>query len=322
MNNTKNENVYDGYEDADDIFVENKNDEITESTSKYENDKDNDTDIAKNTRKSTVINFLNLNQNEIKIDNVKFISDSKLFLAKMSDYNIISNIDFSKVLNKDIDELITMENNLTLPSSIKNVLNTEWMYSCHIAHKNELNVLEKTLYARVTGGQILCYKYKECSIGGNRVAYFGFVPTKIKVNLVKCMHRKPLFSKLTSNWPRELYIYLKYLGPCPLSNENIHDCHGYFNVKLRNGKKKNFCFKKIPWNKVFIMMGEMKDCNSKRPRDCVICNSCTLCRKMPVYCRLHKVCSHQNLIIYTPEINSKLKRSQMKPNRRLNNFVF
>lgn len=296
--------------------------ECNDDLKKIENKNDKSTN--KKNGGGTVIEFVNLFKNEINVDNVKFISDSTLFLAKMTDYNIISNIDFSNVLNKNLDNLVTMENNTNLPRSIKTILETEWRYACHIAHKNELNVLPKTLFARVTGGQILSYKYKECSIGGNRVAYFGFVPTKHKVksDLLKCTHKKSLFSKLIDFWPRELYIYLKYLGPCPLSTENVHNCHGFFNVKLRNCKLKNFCFNKIPWNKVYIMMGEMKDFNSKLPRDCVICNSCTLCRKMPVYCRLHKVCNHENLIIYTPSITSSLKKCRMKPNKRITNFVF
>lgn len=214
-----------------------------------------------------------------KIADTTFISNRGIYLSKLDDFVLLTDFDCSSLLD-------------TVPGSLKVSIHKNWQYAMHISHGMAPSVTRNLLYARVIGGEILGYKYMECSIDGNETVYYGFVPTQSKQEELIDTHSRCRFTML-SVFPRRLYVYLEYVGECNCSKTG---CLKLQAINSSGKRKSRFCSADIPWSKLYIMMGELDDsCNEqiKEARDCDICAQCYNCSNSVWFCRNHRVCKHK-----------------------------
>jgi len=227
-----------------------------------------------------------LESNDFQIGQTRFVNKTTLYSTELDDYTIIS--DYS--LN---DKMIQC-----IPKALKPLLSDSWLYCLHVSHGMRPSVNRKLLQSRVTGGQILAYKYTECSIEGNDCVYYGFVPTtlneKQRNDLLSSTHKKCRLSMLDV-WPRKLYVYLSKVSKCDCTND-IDEC-SRFQIRVRNQQKTMVCcLKRIPWSQLYIMMGDLNENiieTFKVPRQCSVCAQCYECSQQPTYCRKHRICKHK-----------------------------
>lgn len=222
-----------------------------------------------------------------------------LYELQREDYTIISNAIFHP------------EN---APPSIKQLINDRWYFIAHPAqHNTELKVNESILGQRVKGGQNLAYTYTEMSIDGILYAYLGFLPTIYTNADIEGSHRIRRISA-TDKWPRKLYVYLEqgFMCDCGVNNCIQWSCRlaDYKTVQM-------YCSKKIPWEKLYILMGDNDStCNIKIPRLCVVCSQCIKCAANPIsYCSLHKECFHVSRSLLTKGTviaDAKIKKCKLK----------
>lgn len=224
---------------------------------------------------------------------------SPLYELERDDYTLISNAVFDPV---------------NVPLSIKPLINDRWYFVAHPAqHNTELKVNESILRQRVKGGQNLAFTYVEISIQGVLYAYLGFIPTIYTNSDIKGSHRIRRISA-TDKWPRKLYVYLEQGFMCDCGVDNCVQ----WSCRLADYKTVDmYCSKKIPWEKLYIMMGDNNSsCNIKIPRLCVVCSQCIKCAANPIgYCSLHKECSHINRVLLengTIVADSKIKICKTK----------
>lgn len=237
---------------------------------------------------------------DYKICDTRFVNTKGLFVTDFKDYTILSDVDFT--------------NNIKYaPKSLKRELTSRWQYTMHVSNGINPSITRDILEGRNTGGQILAYKYLECSIEGNECVYYGFIPTidvKIKNSQSICR-----FSMMAI-YPRKLYVYLEKISACLCSEECIK-----WRVTLNDSTTKILvCGKKIPWSKIYIMMGSGDDsCVEmfKTPRECIVCAQCYDCNKSPKYCRRHKICKHKQTSMYDGIL---FKKSTIKICRRTKKF--
>lgn len=238
---------------------------------------------------------------QFTISTTTFYDVENLFTTDFKNYTLITTRDFTPYVKY-------------APTDLMKELEETWHYGVHVSYGMQPMITRKMLKMRVIGGQILAYKYTECSIEGNECVYYGFIPTQKNNQTLRRLatHTKCRISAIAI-WPRKLYIYARYLRPCPCS-ENC----GYWIVTLQDGKmQRAFCVKKIPWSECYIMMGEPSDdCSDKLrpPRICAVCAQCYDCSRKPTYCRKHRVCKHKfksfTLDDASPEV--RLKKSAIK----------
>lgn len=226
----------------------------------------------------------------LKIGDTIFIngsnSNNKLYSTQFKDYTLITNADFTNFID-------------LMPKEIKPLLSERWHYVIHVSHGMQLSVKRSDLIARVLGGEILAFKYTECSIEGNDCAYYGFVPTLAKSSEAfgEDTHRICRYA-LQEIWPRKLYLHIKLLSPCDCTPDvNCIKCI----ITYKDGTtNKQTCLKRLPWNSVYLMMGDAdEECvdQLKTPRECVVCAQCNNCSKSANFCRIHRVCKHKQTII-------------------------
>lgn len=277
---------------------------------------------------------------EYKVGDTRFIlskTRGSIHLYKMKDYNIITN----EPIN-DFD----LKNKV--PESMKPLLESRWYYALHVSYGMAVSINRSILRARITGGEILAYKYTECSIEGNECVYYGFIPTLlpkqskplasfstkkqqckrnsvskklncsygnninndtstiINNNTFEGTHR---ICRIATNsvWPRKLYIHLTREYVCSCS-ENCW----IWTVRLGDYRTvQKYCFKKIPWSELYVIMGENdSQCleQLKIARACVVCAQCFDCANSTAFCRRHKNCKHKRAIFFedsTTDINNK-----------------
>lgn len=229
--------------------------------------------------------------NCLKIGDTLFIGggvgfNNKLFSTKFIDYTLISNVDFTKYIN-------------LVPKEIKPLLTERWFYVLHVSHGMQLSVKRSDLINRVSGGEILAFKYTECSVEGNECAYYGFVPTikKYSKQFTDETHKICKYA-MQEMWPRKLYVYIKILTPCDCSSTD--QCMKCIITSGDGETKKQTCLKRLPWDEVYLMMGDVDETcvdKLKTPRQCEVCAQCHNCSKSTNFCRIHRVCKHKRMII-------------------------
>lgn len=242
--------------------------------------------------------------NEYIINDIRFIMNNpkkSTYVTEMKDYTLIT------------DEMLLPTDYQYIPMEIKRLLSDRWYFVIHVSHGMTPSINRTILRARVTGGELLAYKYVECSIEGNECVYYGYLPTihKLENSEIAGTHLKCRISSV-SIWPRKLYIYLKRDCICRCSD----NCW-YWSVQLENRETiRRYCFKKIPWNNLYIMMGENDEScaeNLKEPRICEVCAQCFECSNSPNYCRRHKKCTHKRSIMFNlDENNTNIVESNIK----------
>lgn len=261
---------------------------------------------------------------DYKIDCTRFYSKTSMYLIKMKDFNVITNAPLT-------------ENELEMiPSEMKPLLQSRWYFAIHVSYGMGVSINRSILRARVTGGEIISYKYAECSIEGNECVYYGFIPTisprkstndnlngltrrsknknKRQLNhITNDNHSNNAATTTTSDsfegthricristksiWPRKLYVHLYREHLCNCS-ENCW----YWSVRLNDyNTMQKFCFRKIPWSELYIIMGE-NDAQYleqlKSVRACVVCAQCFDCANSPIFCRRHRQCKHKRAVFF------------------------
>lgn len=214
-----------------------------------------------------------------KVADTVFISRQGIYASKLNDFTLLSDFDCTSMLD-------------TIPKSLKAEMSKRWRYVMHVSHGMTLSVTRNLLYARVIGGEILGYKFSQCSIDGNECAYYGFIPTYEKYMKTNDWHSKCRITMM-SVFPRRLYVYLEKAGRCSCDAPN---CFALQALNLSGSQKSRFCARDIPWAKLYVMMGELDDtCTEqvKEARECAICAQCFNCSKSVQFCRSHRVCKHK-----------------------------
>jgi hypothetical protein len=267
----------------------------------------------------------------LKFGAVQFMNTGRtLFTTNYIDsYILITNVDFTPYIRM-------------APLDIRRAINSRWRYGVHVSYGMLKSINRSTLHMRCVGGQILAYKYTECSVEGNEAVYYGFIPSCEDDHTLLRIADTHTESWLTAtaNWPRKLYIYLEYAGlcrSCP-TNDNVdeqNDGDGADDEKppctrwtacLSDGKTyKTYCLKTFPWASVYIMMGECLGEsststtatsephhnyeNDRMERDCAVCAQCYECSRKSVFCRKHRVCRHkQKTVIYDGSITHQTNK--------------
>lgn len=220
-----------------------------------------------------------------KISDTTFFSDRGIYSCRMEDYTLITNFDCTSLFDR-------------LTKTLKFELRDRWRYSMHVSHGMTLSVTRSLLYARVTGGEILGYKFAECSIDGNECAYYGIIPTQHKD--LKDTHLRCRLSMMAV-FPRRLYVYLEHCGECSCG---ANGCATLQSIDRSGTRKTKFCANAIPWSKLYVMMGELDNAcaeQSKEARDCKVCAQCYNCSKSVRFCRNHRVCRHKRSRVDTAD---------------------
>ncbi|ATZ81537.1 GrBNV_gp09-like protein [Drosophila innubila nudivirus] len=283
----------------------------------------NDTTTPKSKKNVFTEKFIPLMINcgkDYKIDCTRFYSKTSMYLIKMKDFNVITNAPLT-------------ENELEMiPSEMKPLLQSRWYFAIHVSYGMGVSINRSILRARVAGGEIISYKYAECSIEGNECVYYGFIPTisprkSTNDNLNGLTRRsknknKRQLSHITNDnhsnnattdtfegthricristksiWPRKLYVHLYREHLCNCS-ENCW----YWSVRLNDyNTMQKFCFRKIPWSELYIIMGENDTQyleQLKSVRACVVCAQCFDCANSPIFCRRHRQCKHKRAVFF------------------------
>lgn len=217
----------------------------------------------------------------IKINElINFYDTETLYTTEFQNYTLITTGDFTKFIKY-------------APLDLKKTLHAQWHYGVHVSYGMQPSITEKVLNMRVMGGQILAYKFTECSIEGNECAYYGFIPTQKTDHTLNRLvtHRNCRISSIAI-WPRKLYVYLRYVGACKCSD----DC-AIWSMQTCDGKNYiSFCVQKIPWADVYVIMGAENEEYLNRlqePRMCPVCAQCYECSRKPNFCRKHRICKHK-----------------------------
>lgn len=237
----------------------------------------------------------------VAVGNTVLVSsaDQPLYMTDLADYTLVTNCDFTDYIK-------------FAPTSLKAAVQNNWTFVVHVSPTIRMAVTRDTLQARVTGGEILAYQYSECSIEGNDCVYYGFLTTESQD--IPDTHKRCLLSAMQV-WPRKLYVYLRKETACICSP----GCSRW-SVKLRDHTVRRFCVQQVPWDNVYIMMGDMDEtCVEaiKEPRQCPVCAQCHKCASSPVYCRTHRKCNHKKVKIYDPSTMMPLNLPEIKQCKKI-----
>lgn len=239
------------------------------------------------------------------IGNTHFVDKRGLYITRMLDYEILTTEDFSDFASY-------------APKSLRRAISSRWRYAVHVSYGTLPSITRDLLYARVVGGQILAYKYLECSIEGNESVYYGFLPSIDNYAVQEDTHSTCRFL-MQAIYPRLLYVHLTRTAPCSCSS----DCW-YWKTTLSDALTEHtFCGKRIPWSRLYVIMGELDvTCNetvdAKEPRECPVCAQCFECSLGARYCRTHRVCKHKQAASRSDALrSSELASFIPKPCKRL-----
>lgn len=232
---------------------------------------------------------------EYKVGKETLLSEKTLYKTEMTDYTILTDAPFDSTF---------------APKEIKPLLKKKWIFKLHVNQTLSPLITRPVLRDRVEGGQILAYRYTECSVAGNQCVYYGFIPTIEKT--FKDAHKTCYISSMDV-WPRTLYVYLQQSYACTCSD----GCNSWKSRMSDSKTFSSFCKKKIKWDQIYIMMGGYdKDCHDyiKDFRSCSVCAQCFDCSKSVKYCRKHKQCKHKTakpLEEVKEIVNSSIKQCKL-----------
>lgn len=210
---------------------------------------------------------------EFRIDKDVFIGKSTLYKTELHDYTLITDAPF------DVQ---------CAPLALKPLLQKRWVYKLHINPTLSPVITRSVLRDRVIGGQILAYRYTECSVAGNMCVYYGFVPTLAKQ--FPDSH-STCYIAASDVWPRKLYVYLKLGYAC-----NCSPGCTMWTMTLDGLQTAIGCVKHLNWDRLYVMMGDVDRRCVEAPkaiRSCEVCAQCFACSNSVGYCRAHKVCKHK-----------------------------
>lgn len=149
---------------------------------------------------------------------------------------------------------------------------------------------------------------------GNIQSFYGaHVTTKINVQHV---------------WSRKLYIQLKRDSACScsvgclrVSVLTVNDVSATVTDDRKIIRpKRTYCLKRVPWNSVYIMMGDINKNvieGLKEHRLCKICAQCRKCLNSTVFCRDHKRCKHEKTLVDTSSFDLSLGMPKIKKCRKI-----
>lgn len=234
---------------------------------------------------------------------VKCITNGNVTYHSSRPLKVINRTDFTLIYQGE--STIDIE---LIPSQIKSLLNSRWLYVIHHTPLLFSTVESKTLDQRVKGGELLAHtNMYDCSIGGTPFTYFGFLPTIEPKKMLKGSHKTCRFP-LKQIWPRSLFIFIKEdKRLCPCSKE----CGPRWICRLSDySTTKSYCIKQIPWKQQYILMGDIDE-NEKIvkeiKRSCNVCSQCRRCARSTSRCRAHVVCKHKHLKIPKTFSRAKIK---------------
>lgn len=223
--------------------------------------------------------------------------NGKLYVTEMTDYTLITDHDFTEFAPY-------------AARSLKEALQPRWHYVLHVSHGMQPSVNRHLLNSRVVGGQILGYKYMECSIEGNDCVYYGFVPT-VDIDLSDSAHKICRYT-MQAVYPRKLYVYLQKRCACMCTP----GCIRWLCLTSNGRRTEIVCSRQIPWGRLYVMMGDGDETFRevmKEPRECIVCAQCFECSKSAIFCRKHRVCRHKQAVIGDGKTDpSSLRYSEMK----------
>lgn len=210
------------------------------------------------------------------------LTDSPFYIYKFSDYHILCDFILTDFMKKKC------------PLNIRDEYVKNWKFVLNVPETVNSIITEKHLFRQTIRGGIIAYCINEYSIKERNVTYYGFV-SSFDNEIKKGFHTKEKIFNDKKIWPREIYIKINnnINLPCFCGN----DCK-LVTLQLRNNTTTSICFQNIPWNKIFLFMGDFKDgegFQNEIPvlRNCVVCKSCNRCNKNIGFCRFHKVCKHE-----------------------------
>lgn len=235
-----------------------------------------------------------------KIADTTFVSSEGLYAVTFPDYTVLADFDCSRIVDAFAD-------------SLKAAIQEKWRYCMHVSHGMSPSVSRNLLYARVMGGELLGYKFMDCSMEGNETVYYGFVPTQNKYADIGGTHKKCRFA-MQAVFPRRLYVYFERVGDCDCGRQR---CVKLQALDMGGTQKGRFCAYNIPWTKIYIMLGELDETCTERlkvPRQCEVCAQCFECSKSVQYCRKHRICKHKqaNVIAANEESGNPTKIPKIK----------
>lgn len=235
---------------------------------------------------------------KIEIGSTTIVSSKRLYTIELDDYLILTDFD------------ITTHKQL-IPSSIKIKLQNEWMY-----HLQVMPIMTRELLARkVRDGEILAYQFADdISFKGNDVIYYGYITTLAME--ISGTHKIPKVA-MQHVWPRKLFVYLKFYNICYCGDASCVQII----YKDRCENEHIICLKALPWNRIYIMMGDLIDERHvvKETRICPTCAKCRKCSLMITYCNAHKKCTHKSYV--TNGEGLKLIESRFKRCSHIRNAV-
>lgn len=151
-----------------------------------------------------------------------------------------------------------------------------------------------------------------------------------KMSNVKSFYGAHVTAKINVQhvWPRKLYIQLKRDSACSCSNGclrvsvlTIDDVHATITDARKIIKpKRTYCLKRVPWNRVYIMMGDIDKTvieSIKEHRMCKTCAQCRKCLNSPVFCRDHKRCKHEKTMVDVSSFDLSLGMPKIKKCRKI-----
>ena len=265
----------------------------------------------------------------------------------MQDYIIVTS---DKEIDDDDDEYC--------PEKIKIINKKNWKNSLVIILPSQRNFLTiENLIPKIFDNYLLSFKYLNFTINDTtECLYFKYLKTLDDDdddddddydNENKKNNDDDGDDDKDEIWPRQLFVFLKYEKnkkclKC-FSNQKQQQQQQVWQVYLRKKMiKKYFCTKCIPWDKVYITMGnEIKSMHllsslpsplssSKPPpvkrRKCPVCRQCFKCKRLKNnnLCRKHKICKHYEMknYIYNEEDKKNLTNFNLKIYKKLNGKKF
>lgn len=216
--------------------------------------------------------------NKLNLGDSTIVSSRSLQICELGDYAIVSDFKFDTY-------------KALVPMFIKPAFKSEWVFHMQVS---PVVMNEARLARKNREGEILAYQFtNDISVFGNESVYYGYITTV--ATEIGGTHSKPKIV-MQHVWPRKLYVYLKFYNACYCGDESC----AQIIYKDRCQNEQISCLKSVPWNRIYIIMGDLiaRDLShyQKEPRLCSVCAQCVKCSNMITYCRSHRTCKHKTKI--------------------------
>lgn len=155
------------------------------------------------------------------------------------------------------------------PAELKPLLAHRWRYYLHVVPTISSPLTEDTMRARVTGGQLLAYRFTPLVVGHTPCRYVGYLPAGRPDSVLDGGTHDTPYIESTAVWPRRLYLYLRRQdSPCPRCDPartpacvrwawySVASVRATYTASRAGGTPLVFCGRAIPWSRLYVMMGE------------------------------------------------------------------